>query len=303
MEINQDIILASADNKLNLSIHLEGPENPKAIIIFSHGMAEHKERYYDFIHYLNKNGYLCVIHDHRGHGDSVQNTDDYGYFYDDSGQQIVEDLHVIIKYMKDHYPDLDRYIFSHSMGTLVSRNYLQKYDDEIKKIVLCGPPFYNKATHIGYYVAKLIATLFGEKYRSKLIQKMAFGAFDKKFGGLIENEWICSDHKQVELYNNNTKCGFIFTTNGFQCLFHLVKNCYKNSAYEVKNKRLKMLFIAGSDDPVIGNENKFIEEIKFMNDLGYKNTNYILYPHLRHELLNERNKDNIYQDILNFFES
>lgn len=303
METNQDITLTSADNKLELSVHIEGPKNPQSVIIFSHGMAEHKERYYDFIHYLNKNGYLCVIHDHRGHGESVQNVDDYGYFYDDSGQQIIEDLHVIIQYVKDHYPNLDCHIFSHSMGTLVSRNYLQKYDNGIKKIILCGPPFYNKAAHIGYYIAKVMAALFGDKYRSKLIQKMAFGAFDKKFGGLIENEWICSDHKQVELYNNNSKCGFIFTTNGFQCLFHLVKNCYKSSTYQVKNKQLKMLFIAGGDDPVIGNENKFMEEIKFMNDLGYKNTSYILYPHLRHELLNERNKDQIYQDILNFLKS
>lgn len=109
-----------------------------------------------------------------------------------------------------------------------------------------------------------------------------------------------SDHKQVQAYNNNGRCGFIFTTNGFQCLFHLVKNCYKRSAYQVKNKQLKILFIAGSDDPVIGNKNKFMEEIKFMNDLGYKNTSYILYPHLRHELLNERNNYHIYQDILDF---
>lgn len=188
MKINQNITLTSADNKLKLSVHIEGPNHPKAIVIFSHGMAEHKERYYDFIHFLNNNEYLCVIHDHRGHGESVLNTNDYGYFYDDRGDQIIEDLHVIINNVKKTYPNLDRYIFSHSMGTLVSRNYLQKYDDDIKKIILCGPPYYNKAAHIGYYIAKLMSAIFGDKHRSKLIQNMAFGAFDKKFKGSVVNE-------------------------------------------------------------------------------------------------------------------
>ncbi|MDD3049125.1 MAG: alpha/beta fold hydrolase [Bacilli bacterium] len=303
MNSNQDIILPSADGKLKLSMHIETCENPKAIVMFSHGMAEHKERYYDFIHFLKSNHYLCVIHDHRGHGESVLKKEDFGYFYDDSGKEIVNDLHIINEYMKQQYPNLDRYLFSHSMGTLVSRNYIQKHDDQIKKMVLCGPPFNNKGAHLGYYLAKLWAKLFGDKYRSKLIHKMAFGSFDKKFGGLIENEWICSDQNQVDFYNQNPKCGYIFTINGFQCLFHLVKQCYKQSAYQVKNKQLKMLFISGEKDPVIGNQNKFMEEIHFMKHLGYHNISNFLYPELRHELLNEKNKEMIYQDILNFFES
>lgn len=303
MNINKDITIPSSDHKLTLSLHIEGVAQPKAIIVFSHGMAEHKERYYDFIHFLNEHNYLCVIHDHRGHGESVLHPDDYGYFYDDSGKAIIEDLHVVVEYMKKNYPSNDIYIFSHSMGTLVSRNFLQRYDDKIKKIVFCGPPFNNKGAHLGYIIAKLMAKLFGEKYRSKLINAMAFGSFDKKFANSIANEWLCSDLTQVKLYNNNSKCGYIFTTNGFQCLFHLVKNCYHKASYLVKNKELKMLFIAGSDDPVIGNETKFMEEITFMNDLGYSHTSHILYPGLRHEILNEKNKNDIYQDILNFLET
>ncbi|NBL00365.1 MAG: alpha/beta fold hydrolase [Erysipelotrichia bacterium] len=295
-------MILSSDRQLSLSLHIEPCKQAKAMIVFSHGMAEHKERYYDFIHFLNQHDYLCAIYDHRGHGDSVKSKDDLGYFYDTHGHLIIEDLHLVINYMKTQYPNLDVYIFAHSMGTLVARNYLQKYDNEIKRIVLCGPPAYNPAASLGYYLAKLLAKCYGEKHRSQLLQDLAFKSFDKKVKASIINEWICSDIEQVKQYNQNDKCGYIFTTNGFQCLFYLMKHCFNEQAYQVNNQKLAMLFIAGEDDPVIANQKKFMKEITFMNELGYTNTRHILYPHLRHELLNEKGKEQIYEDVLHFFE-
>lgn len=299
--INKDMLIHSSDQKTKLALHIEGMLDAKAIIVFSHGMAEHKERYYDFIHFLTQQGYLCAIHDHRGHGDSVANPDDYGYLEDENGEFIVQDLDVIVNYMKQQYPNKEIYLFAHSMGTLVARCYLQKHDQKIAKTVLCGPPYNNKGAAIGRTLAKILAKLHGDKYRSTFIQKIAFGSFDKKFNASIANEWVSSDIKQVENYNKNAKCGYIFTTNGFQCLFALVRSTYRKKAYLVNNKELALLYIAGGDDPVIGNKKKFLNEIQFMKKLGYRNIHYILYPKLRHELLNEVGNENIYQDILNFY--
>ena len=110
---------------------LEPKEKPKGIVQISHGMSEHKERYYEFMKYLSENGYICVIHDHRGHGASVKNKRDLGYFYTEDINYIIDDLYQITKYIKNKYPDLKINLFAHSMGTLVARGYMQKYDNEI----------------------------------------------------------------------------------------------------------------------------------------------------------------------------
>ncbi len=104
----------------------ETKTQPKAIVQFSHGMCEHKERYFEFMNYLNDNGYVCVIHDHRGHGASVINEGEFGNFYTEDISAVIDDMHAVTKYIKKNYPNLPLYIFSHSMGTLVARNYMKK---------------------------------------------------------------------------------------------------------------------------------------------------------------------------------
>ena len=121
--------ITSKQDGLKLEIAIMECKNPKGIVQFSHGMAEHKERYFDFMQYLNERGYICVIHDHRGHGGSVKSKNDYGYFYTENADYIVDDLFQVTEYIRDMYPGLEVTLFSHSMGTLVARCYLKKYDE------------------------------------------------------------------------------------------------------------------------------------------------------------------------------
>ena len=95
---------------------------------------------------LCNNGYISVIHDHRGHGKSVKDAVDLGYFYDDSGKAIIEDAHQVTTWMKERYGgELPYHLFGHSMGSLVVRCYLKKYDDELDSLIVCGSPSENKA--------------------------------------------------------------------------------------------------------------------------------------------------------------
>ena len=149
--------IVSEKDKLKLEAAILEPKiKPKGIIQISHGMSEHKERYYEFMKYLSENGYICVIHDHRGHGASVKSKSDLGYFYTEDINYIIEDLYQVTKYVKEKYPNLKINLFAHSMGTLVARGYLKKYDDKIDKLILSGPPTENKMTFLGLIIAKFL---------------------------------------------------------------------------------------------------------------------------------------------------
>lgn len=181
---------------LTLSVAISEPQTtPKGIIQFSHGMAEHKERYFPFMEYLSNNGYVCVIHDHRGHGGSVVSKKDYGYFYTEDISAIVEDLHAVSVAIKEEYPALPLYLFSHSMGTLVARNYLKKYDGMVSKVVLCGPPTENKAAGLGLFLAKHSAKR-NAVTPNHFLNNMAFKSFNE--GYAESNAWLSENPDKIK---------------------------------------------------------------------------------------------------------
>lgn len=298
MEIQK---IVSKSDKIELEIAIVEPkQEAKGIIQISHGMAEHKERYYDFMNYLAKNGYICVIHDHRGHGASVKQKQDLGYFYSEDINYIVDDLYQVTEFIKNKYKGLEVILFSHSMGTLVARNYLKKYDSAIKKIILCGPPTENKLADLGILIAKISKIFKKDNTSNKFLNQLTFGNYNK--GNKIENEWICSNAETVKKYNQDELCGYIFTTNGFINLFKMMKQAFNKQNWKLENRDLDILVIAGKDDPVIQSEEKFNGLIKFLSEIGYKNIESKLYEAKRHELLNEIENEKIYEDILKFID-
>ena len=112
----RNVKIPSEFDGLKLEVAIATPvEIPKGIIQFSHGMAEHKERYFDFMNYLTNHGYVCVIHDHRGHGESVEMEDDYGFFYTENEQAIIDDLYTVTKYIKNEYPGIPLWLRAGSL--------------------------------------------------------------------------------------------------------------------------------------------------------------------------------------------
>lgn len=298
----KDIIIKSNCDNLPISVTMFVPEGEiKGIFQVSHGMAEHKERYYDFLEYLADKGYVAIINDHRGHGKSVKEKEDLGFFYDNSSDYIVEDLHQITVYVKELFKDKEVILFGHSMGSMVVRKYVKKYDKDIDKLIICGSPSNNPFVDLAIFIIKIMKIFKGEKYKSNFIQRLAIGNYNKTVkNAKSENSWICANDETVEKYDNDELCGFIFTLNGFENLFKLMKEIYKNEGWTVKNKEMPILFMAGSEDPVIMNEQKWKESQEFLKSIGYTNVNGKLYKDLRHEILNEKNKQKIYNDIIEF---
>lgn len=293
--------IASNADGLLLDVLEVIPDIPyKGIVQFAHGMAENKERYLDFMNYLAQHGFVCIIHDHRGHGKSVQSKEDLGYFYDDDGEDIVEDVHQVLLHVKNEFPDLPVTLFGHSMGSLVVRKFIKKYDSEISKLIVCGAVGNNPMTKAGLGLVVLLEKVKGDRYRSEKIADMATGNYDELFDGDLKNRWISANEDNVDFFNNHELCGFTFTLNGFKNLFHLVKDTYDKEGWGMKNKNLPILFVAGKDDPVTLGQEKWEEGQQFLRDAGYTNVSGKMYEGMRHEILNEKDKNLVYEDILDF---
>ena len=299
--IKNDCIKSSSDGlKIELAYTIP-KEEIKGIIQISHGMSEHKERYFQFMEHLTENGYICIINDHRGHGKSIKTQKDLGYFYTENTNFIIDDLHDITMYIKNKYPGKKIYLFSHSMGTLVARGYMQKYDNEIEKIILCGTPTKNPFTNFAIAIAYLFKSIGMGKKPNKILNYLTFNSYNKSYK--LKNEWLSKNTNNINIYNEDELCGFTFTTNGFINLYKLLKRAFNSKLYRVQNKELEIFLIAGENDPVIQNNKKFEQLEKFLNNLGYKNTKRKLYSSLRHEILNEEEYEQIYNDILKFIEN
>ena len=285
---------------LGLSLLYIEPEGEiKGVLQISHGMCEYKERYLPFMEYLAGQGYAAVIHDHRGHGKSVKRKEDLGYFYRGREKGIVEDLHQVTCWIKERFPGKPVYMLGHSMGSLVARVYLKDYDRELKKLILTGPPSPNPAVDLGLLLAALQRKLRGGRHRSRLIQLLAFGPYAARFPGEgSESAWICSDKKVVQDYDQSEYCGFVFTADAFLGLFLLLKSAYSPGNWKMKKPQLPILFLGGSEDPCIGGGRKFVKELQFLKRVGYRHVTGKMYPGMRHEILNEVEKERVYQNIL-----
>lgn len=299
----EKIKIKSKQDGLDLyGIILEPEKEAKGIVQISHGMAEHKERYIDFMEFLTQNGYVTVIHDHRGHGQSIKNKEELGYFYEEKAEAIVEDLHQITLEMKERYPELPVYLLGHSMGSMVVRKYCKKYDHEIVKLIVCGSPSENKMASFAIGLVKFLKLMQGDKYRSELIQNLAFYGYNQKLQGKSPNRWISENKANVKAYDQDEFCGFHFTLNGFQNLFTLMKDIYDPKGWKKENLNLPILFVAGKQDPVIKSEKDWKKSQEFLKKIGYQKIDSILYPKMRHEILNEIDHLKVYQDLLDWIE-
>ncbi|MCI8332434.1 MAG: alpha/beta hydrolase [Clostridiales bacterium] len=300
----EEIKIQSEQDGLMLGVSIRIPEQPTGILQLVHGMAEHRERYFEVMDFFAGQGYVVIMHDHRGHGESVRSQRDYGFFYKNGASAMVEDTHQITLYVKQRFPGLAVVLLGHSMGSMVVRCYVRKYDDAIDGLIVCGSPSKNRMAGMGLALVKGMIKAKGAWHRSALIQKMAVGSLGRRFENeASENAWICSNAQVVQKYDQDPRCGFVFTLNGFAALFELMMTTYQPNGWVMHNPSLPILFIAGEDDPCIVSQTAFIKAVRFMRERGYTACESKLYPGMRHEILNETQKQIVFQDIASWMQT
>lgn len=297
--------IVSRTDGLKISVLYMQPDKTccKGIVQILHGMSEYKERYLPFMEFLAENGYASVIHDHRGHGESVKSSDDYGYMYEVGIDGFLKDVLLVNEWARKKMPEVPFVLFGHSMGSLAARSFLKENDQVVDGAVICGAPCKNPAVGVALGLATVQKKIFGSRHIAELINVLCFSGYASKFAKEGSKfAWLNSDPAEVAKYDEDPACGFTFSVDGFQTLFGLLQMTFQKDGWKCERASAPILFIAGEDDPCIGNKDKYKEEVDFMRRVGYQNVDSILYEGMRHEILNEPRRMEVYQDVLAYLE-
>lgn len=276
------------------------PSDVKAVFQIAHGMAEYGERYEAFARFLCEHGYAVFINDHVGHGKSVTSADELGYFGERDGWLgFVNDARLLTNIAKGEYPNKPVIFFGHSMGSFVARSYAEKFGADIAGAVFCGTSGSNPAAGIGKMIAAIIAKGKGSHYRSEFIDKLAFSSYNKKYSKpRTKFDWLTNDEKIVDAYIADEGCGFLFTATGYRDMFTLLQSVSRKSWYSNVPFSLPMLLICGKMDPV-GEYGAGVTQVyQDLKKSGHSDVALHVYDNCRHEILNESNKEKVYDDIL-----
>ncbi|MDE7264442.1 MAG: alpha/beta hydrolase [Anaeroplasmataceae bacterium] len=295
----ESIILKSKYDQQPIYATLYEASNPKGVIQIVHGMKEHQERYKDFALFLNQHGYTVMTSDLRGHG---KNASILGHMEGKKPwEALVLDQVSISEFLKTSYPNLKLYLFAHSMGTIISRNLIQKHSDYYNKVILSGVPAYQKATFLGIFFAKLIGIFKGKTYVSKFLTNLTDGSFSKSVkNAKTPQDWLSYNEENVQYFIHNPYCNISFAVSSYSALYHLVWGMHKHNRYFVIDQNKPILLLVGKDDPCPLGAKGLKHSANTLKKAGYKNVTTKVYENMRHEILNEDQHELVYNDVLQF---
>lgn len=272
----------------------------KGTIVLVHGMAEHIERYDAFANYLADHGYCIYAINQRGHGPHAEMQ---GYLGENGWTKMKEDLKQVVELAKSENPNRPLFIFGHSMGSFVTRNFLIDYSSLIDAVILSGTGFAPKLLiQAGKWISSRDVKKFGNKHLSKKIDNIAFGTYTKKIDHPKTTfDWLSRDDEQVNKYIQDPLSGNMHPSSFFRDFFEglLVQLYHPN--YKNLKKNLPMFLLSGDQDPVGSYGAGVIKSAQAYEKIGFK-VSHKLYAGGRHEMLNEINKEEVYKDVLDFFD-
>lgn len=298
--------IASTDSKNNLNVIIwETEKEPIGVLQIVHGMAEYIDRYDNFAKYMTEHGFNVIGHDHLGHGHSVSDERDYGFFAEENGDKIIiEDMHSVTQYSREKWEELPNFILGHSMGSFCLRQYLTKYSNDVFGAIIMGTGWIpSAAALLGKTIATNTCKSKGSHTVNPLLIKLTLEPYNKPFAPARTNcDWLSRDEKQVDLYVNDKLCGFDFTAGAYKDFFTILEKIAKNRQLIGMRKSLPILITSGSVDPVGGK--KACEKLNAQyKRCGIDDVTLKLWENDRHEILNELDKSDVYQYIYNWLKS
>ncbi|WP_373893298.1 lysophospholipase [Virgibacillus sp. CBA3643] len=277
-------------------------EKPKAIVQLSHGMVEHINRYNTFAEYLVAHNIFVYGNDHRGHGKTGDKQGLLGYFAAEDGfAKTAADLRIITEQIKQDHPNTPIFLFGHSMGSFLAREYIQQGSHLINGVILSGTGYYPKITA---KTGQQLAAMMPPKEESKFMNTLVFGANNKKIPNKRTSvDWLSKDEEVVEDYMDDPYTAFIPTGRFFYDLTSGLLGIHNQKRNHSIQKDLPMLLISGDADP-IGDYGKGIwKTARLYGKAGLEAVMVMLFTDGRHEILHEVNKEEVYAAINNWVQN
>lgn len=302
MMIKKEFYIPSADGVHRLHVILWEPDTEvKGVVQISHGMIEMVERYEDFALFLNRHGYAVIGNDHLGHGLTAGNNSDLGYICPSNmSATVVADLHRVTKCAKKKFKNVPYFLFGHSMGSFMARRYLMRYGMDVDGAILAGTGAQSSLIlAIGNLQSGFVRMILGDRYRSRFLKASAFGSYQRRIPHpRTQSDWLTRDVDVVDFCLSNKYCNYLFTVNGYRTILEVLSYIQKKENIDRIPKEMPILLMSGGQDPV-GNYGKGVKKVyDSYKKAGIQDVSMKLYPDDRHEILNELNKDIVYQNVL-----
>ena len=291
----------SSDGKNSIHAEIYAPveKEIRGVVQLAHGMVDYVARYTELADYLAGEGFVFAGNDHLGHGKSVKDSSDFGYFASEGGYKyVIDDLYAMNAELKKRYPDKPVILLGHSMGSFLARLYAVRYPKSIDGIIIHGTSGKNPAVPLGKMVVSLIRAFKGERHRSKFVKDLSFMGYNSKFDKSEGDEaWLTRAGELVADRKDDPRTNYTFTLAGYNDLFTMLGECNSRDWYLQYPKSLPTILMAGGADPV-GNYGEGIREIyDGLSKEGVVALDIEIYEGARHELFNETNRAEVFRDI------
>ncbi|EOT40104.1 MULTISPECIES: alpha/beta fold hydrolase [Enterococcus] len=283
----------NTDNRTKLDLVVLTAAKPKAIIQIIHGALEYKERYLPFAEFLSAHNFVVVLSDNRGHGESTSKADPFGIMA--SFSQLIKDQAIISDFIQTKYPTLPLYLFGHSFGSIIARNYLQKNDDRIAKVALTGTANYVPVVPLGIAAGKLFLR-FNEKDKQNKLLNWLSGNMG------VEHDWLSNNPVNNLQCQQDEKMVPIYPVRSLLTIWEGDYQLKNYAAFQCHNPQLPILSVVGAEDvKITGGKKGLADTIATLNKIGYQNVRSVEMPGMKHEVLNEYQKEDVYDLLLQFF--
>ena len=298
MEKVEQFLKMSDGQQLYVAMY-EPESTPKGHIHVLHGMGEHCGRYDMYGKQLADMGYFVSMHDHRGHGQTVDRGGQLGFFAQQKGfERVVRDVFEVTQLIRKNRDLPQMILFSHSMGSFIARRYVQLFSTTVKAVILCGTGAATALHAVGNRVATVLARQNGKNVPSHIMNDLSFGSFNKSIlNPKTVFDWLSRDAEEVQKFIDDPKCGFIPTNQFFADLTYGIRLISQKQEMSRIRSDLPVLLISGSEDPVGDYGAGVFKVAEQLTAAGLENVCVYLFEGMRHEILKETNKEQVYEVI------
>ncbi|MEK8126844.1 lysophospholipase [Paenibacillus filicis] len=278
----------------------DGERPVKAVVQISHGLAETGARYARLAQWLTAAGYAVYANDHRGHGQTAGSPERVTMIGEDGFDRMTEGVKLLTDRIREEIPEIPLFLLGHSMGSFIAMQYMYRFPGHADGILLSGTKGPQQVVHTcGYWLASLLVALQGPDYRSKLLNALSTGTYNRAFRpNRTSADWLSRDEAEVDLYLNNPYCGGNATNGLWLFMLKGLLGNHRPAHLRRIPKEQPLYLFAGDEDPVGSQGKSFMDLVRVYRSLGMTDVSYNLYKGGRHEMLNETNRSEVMQDIL-----